>query len=253
MTASFGIGYHEQPPPPRLADWVECLWWNRAADEPPADQGRILPDGRIDLVWTTALGVLVAGPQTRFLMRPFAPPFLAVGARFRPGAGAAVLGLPASELLDAHVALDAVDARLASLLEKRLALTRTPAETFTALGDVLARRCADLDPPDPLVRAVVSALARGRTSVSNLAHSAGISERQLQRRFRATVGYGPKKLQRVLRFQRVVIGLARDSGGGWNLAGQAARAGYSDQAHLTRESRELSGLTPAQLVNRLGA
>jgi AraC-like DNA-binding protein len=253
MTAGFTIGYHEQAPPLRLADWVERLWWNRAADEPSADRGRILPDGRIDLVWTTALGALVAGPQTRFLMRPFAPPFLAVGARFRPGAGAAVLGLPASELLDAHVPLDAVDARLAAVLDERLASTRTPAEAFTAFGEALAWRCADLDPPDPLVRAVVAALARGRTRVSSLAHSAGISERQLQRRFRATVGYGPKTLQRVLRFQQVVIGLVRDSGGGWNLAGHAARAGYSDQAHLTRESRELSGLTPAQLVSWLGA
>ncbi len=39
----------------------------------------------------------------------------------------------------------------------------------------------------------------------------GVSERQLRRRFEDAVGYGPKTLARVLRFQRF---LALASGGG---------------------------------------
>jgi AraC-like DNA-binding protein len=218
-----------------LADWVECLWWRRVDGEERAEPGRILPDGRIDLVWTPAVGMLVAGPQTRFLTRPFAPPFIAVGARFHPGAG------------------DAIDAELASVLEDRLGTVQTAAEALTTFAGALARRCTDLDSPDPLIRAVVAALTLEGTRVSELAGAAGISERQLRRRFRASVGYGPKTLQRVLRFQRLVHELAGSTGRTGDLARCAVASGYADQAHLTRECRELSGFTPVQVVRSLAA
>lgn len=253
MASTFAVGYHELPPPAGLADWVERLWWRRVDSQEHPEPGRILPDGRIDLVWTPAVGMLVAGPQTRFLTRPFAPPFIAVGARFHPGAGAAVLGVAASELRDAHVPLGAIDAELASVLADRLGTVQTPAEALTAFAAALARRCRDLHSPDPLVRAVVAALTHEGTRVSELARAAAISERQLRRRFRASVGYGPKTLQRVLRFQRVVHELAGGTVGAGDLARYAVAIGYADQAHLTRECRELSGFTPVQFVQSLAA
>lgn len=83
--------------------------------------------------------------------------------------------------------------------------------------------------------------------VSKVAWDLGISERQLHRRCVAAVGYGPVLLRRVLRFRRVVSQI--DAGGALDdLAGLAAAAGYADQAHLTRESRELAGLPPAALA-----
>jgi transcriptional regulator GlxA family with amidase domain len=71
-----------------------------------------------------------------------------------------------------------------------------------------------------------------------------VSERELQRRFIEHVGYGPKTLHRVLRFQRF---LRQAASAQVDLAGAAALAGYADQAHLGRETRRLAGLTPRQL------
>ena len=71
--------------------------------------------------------------------------------------------------------------------------------------------------------------------------------RQLRRRFHAAVGYGPKTLQRVCRFQRFVREVD-EAGGRCDLALTAAEAGYADQSHLTRDCVELSGLTPAALA-----
>jgi len=71
-----------------------------------------------------------------------------------------------------------------------------------------------------------------------------LSERQLRRRFLDAVGYGPKTLARILRFQRF-LALAKP---GENLAALAYEAGYADQAHLTRECRRLGARTPAELV-----
>jgi hypothetical protein len=67
-----------------------------------------------------------------------------------------------------------------------------------------------------------------------------VSERRLRRRFVQAVGYGPATYLRVSRFQRAVALAPRTPG----LAALAAAAGYSDQAHLSRDCRALTGLTP---------
>ena len=69
-------------------------------------------------------------------------------------------------------------------------------------------------------------------------------ERALQRRFAQDVGYGPKVLQRVLRFQRFMRELAAPR---VELARAGLLAGYADQSHLSRETRRLAGLSPRQL------
>jgi AraC-like DNA-binding protein len=75
-----------------------------------------------------------------------------------------------------------------------------------------------------------------------------VSERSLLRHTRAAFGYGPKFLQRVLRFQNF-LGLLRQAEGPY-LASLALDAGYADQAHLSRESVELSGFTPTALLRQ---
>jgi methylphosphotriester-DNA--protein-cysteine methyltransferase len=86
---------------------------------------------------------------------------------------------------------------------------------------------------DPLVRAAASGTRRS---------AIGIGDRQLRRRFLDAVGYGPKTLERILRFQRFLM-LEGD-----DLARLALEAGYADQAHLTRECTRLAGLPPAALL-----
>jgi transcriptional regulator GlxA family with amidase domain len=128
---------------------------------------------------------------------------------------------------------------------------RSPAAALASLSALLVARRSALAAPDPLVCAAVAALGAGPVRVAELARRAWISERQLQRRFHAHVGYGPRTLHRVLRFQRTLHGLGRAPAAEGALAQLAAETGYADQAHLTREVRTLSGLTPARLRERL--
>ncbi|MEV5718428.1 DUF6597 domain-containing transcriptional factor [Amycolatopsis mediterranei] len=76
--------------------------------------------------------------------------------------------------------------------------------------------------------------------VEDPALSAAVSARWLRRRFVQAVGYGPATYLRVSRFQRAVALAPHVSG----LAALAAAAGYADQAHLSRDCRALTGLTP---------
>src|SRR6516165_1156270 len=105
--------------------------------------------------------------------------------------------------------------------------------------------------PDPEVARAAALLRDPATRTEDVADDVGLSVRQLRRRCHAAAGYGPKTLQRVLRFQRFVRMLDAAAPPP-DLASAAALAGYADQAHLTRECAALSGLTPAALARVRG-
>jgi transcriptional regulator GlxA family with amidase domain len=115
----------------------------------------------------------------------------------------------------------------------------------------LAGRLGDAAAPDPLVAAAVAWLERDPAAaarVGALGPAVGLGERQLRRRFLAGVGYGPKTLARVLRFQRLLALLQAGPAGRPSLAEAAFRSGYADQAHMTAECTRLAGRSPAALV-----
>ena len=106
-----------------------------------------------------------------------------------------------------------------------------------------------MDEPDRLVLAATRVLGGPGRRVRVVGKRVGLSDRQLLRRFRAAVGYGPKTLDRVLRFQRFLARGRAVAGGEDSLARLAAELGYADQAHLTRACVDLSGLTPRALAH----
>lgn len=260
MTAT----YRELPPPAALAQRVACLWWRdpgavpeepvpATAGEPPAGHV-VLPDGCIDLVWSAGT-LLVAGPDTG--PAPVAASAeVAVGIRFRPGAGPAVLGESALALRDRRVPVVDLWGREGRDLQERTAEPEGAIARLELLVDVVERRIAAGDGRasaggDPLVSAAVTALGGGGTAIGELAAALAISERQLRRRFHDHVGYGPKTLDRVLRLQRFLAAVAADDPASpTTLAALAAEAGYADQAHLAREARALTGDTATALAAR---
>jgi AraC-like DNA-binding protein len=203
---------------------IACLWTRDP--EPAARVHRIVPDACVDIVWTGER-LIVAGPATGPAMSDLPAGSAAYGVRFRVGAAGAALGLPAAELLDASVALGDIWAD-AERIEEAAA-----AGGLAALAGAVQRRIAGRE-PDRAVRAAAAGA------------DVGLTDRQLRRRFAAAVGYGPKTLDRVLRFQRF-LAHARAPGAP-PLAELAFDAGYADQAHLTRECSRLAGLPPAALL-----
>lgn len=221
--------YCEFEPPAALRDVVSCFWIRTSVD---VGDVNILPDGCADVVWRRGRGVFVVGPDTSAKRFRSAADDVLVGMRFLPGAGGGMLGLPLDQLRDQRVDAADVDARLE--IDPDLA----PADVPGQMAAAVAGR-----PSDMLVRAAVRQL--DRHDVRAVARELTISERHLRRRFHAAVGYGPQTFARVRRFRRFVH--AVDAGRA-DLAALAFDAGYADQAHLTRETRRLAGVTPAELV-----
>jgi AraC-like DNA-binding protein len=239
--------YREDGPSESLRDVVVCTWTRAPASATAErlDPDVILPDGCIDLVWDGE-SVFVAGPDTGPVrLDPSAARRAHAGVRFRPGAAPAFLSAPASALLDQRVPLEELwGASAARSLSDRLAASASRRHAVACLEAAVLEHASA--PVDDLASAAVRAIARVPSDrVDALAARLGVSERTLHRRVGAAVGYGPKVLQRVVRFRRfLALAPRRDLG----LADLAHAVGYADQAHLTRECRALGGRTPAELV-----
>jgi AraC-like DNA-binding protein len=240
------MAYRELPPPGARAPHVACLWMRDP--EPRPRVHRVVPDACADIVWVAGERLVVAGPATGPVLSSVPAGVAAVGVRFRVGAAGGALGLPARELVDLTVSLEDVWGPAGAELAERLAAAPHAHVALAQLTAAVVRRLPERDRLDPLVRAAAVRAARPGVAVEALGSSVGLGERQLRRRFADAVGYGPKTLQRVLRFQRFLAIAQRED----DLATVAFAAGYADQAHLTRECRRLAGLPPAALL-RAGA
>jgi AraC-like DNA-binding protein len=236
------LSYREQAPPAVLVPWLACTWVRRDGGRGPT---RVIPDGCIDIVWTQGAGAHVVGPNTTAFLVALGAGVSVVGARMRPGAAPALLGVDAAALRDGRLALAEVWQDDGRRLEERLEATGGAGPQCVALlRDAIGARALRSGLPDPLVGAAVDRLGDPGARVETLGHEIGVSARQLRRRFEAAVGYGPKRLARVLRLAR-----ARDAArGGESLALAAAAAGYADQAHFAHECRALAGVSPTTLL-----
>jgi AraC-like DNA-binding protein len=238
-------GYREQPPPAGLLPSVACLWARVVG--PGADAvAAVLPDACVDLIWEQGHGLFVAGPDIGPVpsVTPAGTVFAAV--RFAPGAAGPALGLPMSELLNQRVDAADLGTRPGAELARALPGSLDPAQALAVLARMAGAMTAE-GPADPLAAHAARMLRRPGARAEGVAERLEISERQLRRRCQAAVGYGPATLRRVLRFRRFVAWADAGAPGG-DLASAAARLGYADQAHLTRECASLAGLTPATLL-----
>ena len=239
-------GYREWLPPVGLRDSVACYWVRVSPPEKVPSLASVLPDGCTDLIWQSGRGAFIAGPDTGPAPTQTPAGTVLVGARFWPGAGGPALGVPLAELRDQRVDVADCLPQLASRLPADLAPEDALATITTACQQLVAA-----GPPDALVRHATALLADRQSTVAELSSELALSERQLRRRFDDTVGYGPKTLQRVLRFRKVLAQLADRPEP--DLATIAVDFGYSDQAHLTRETTRLAGMPPGALARNLHA
>jgi AraC-like DNA-binding protein len=201
----------------------------------------VLPDGCIDVVWSSSAGTWVVGANTTAFRSPVAPGEHVIGARMRPGGAPALLGLQAELLLDERPSADAVLGGTGARLAEELDAAGDP---LALLGAWLQQRAERAREPDGLVTETARRLDETGVSVAGLAGDLGVSERALRRRVRTAVGYGPKRLARVLRLTRA-LAAAR---AGEDLARAAFDAGYADQAHFSTDCRELAGISPRALL-----
>ncbi len=249
--------YREVLPDRRLRHAIKCYWFLSGLIE-PQEHDRILPDGCCELIFhcgdrfTQQLGAqqleqpraLLIGPTTRAVVVRPGRMVDVIGVRFRPGGAVLMGGAPALELRDR--ALDAYDAgiRWSPDLLERLTDAHCDQDRTAVLDGVFGHQFGRTQ-LDQRMLALQYCIVAGGGEVRTrfLAEAAGLSTRQLQRRFLQATGVPPKLLSRLVRLQRA---LAVGQQPGTTLASVAAAAGYADQAHFTRDFREFAGVSPSE-------
>jgi AraC-like DNA-binding protein len=251
VLAKMAGDYREAPPAPPLREHFRCVWMHAT----PADRATpivVVPDGCVDLLWLEG-GLFIAGPDIEAALPELVPGTTVIGLRFRSGAAVRWLRVPMSDIVGRRVDLRALWGRKAVRLVEDIGAAEAPAAILDRLQSGLARLAPAIDPPARDMAMVFQSLGKGageaRSTMAHILDRLDISERSLRRRCHEVFGYGPKRLDRILRFQRF-LRLARGAPAA-DLATLALAAGYADQAHLGREVRRLSALSPATVVRQL--
>lgn len=244
---------------PALRPFVEALWLHEKGQRrPSADREWVLPTGTMHLVLRLdgpglrlyrdaedASGfevghAIVGGARARPYLRDVSQPVASIGAQLRPGAARLLFGVPAHELADRHTRLDDLLGNEARFLAERLSEAREPSRKLAIFETFLASKLAGKE-LDPIVAHALARFEEG-APLTAIVEESGYSHRHFIARFRRAVGLPPKLHARVLRFQRALRQMKTSA----SLLRVALDAGYSDQAHFTREFRELSGLSPSR-------
>jgi AraC-like DNA-binding protein len=244
--AADGASWYEPVAPPgELGAALVTGWTMRAG-------GRLslVPDGCVEVLWIDNGTAWLCGPETAAWSFELPPGTGAVGLRFRPGWAGGVFGLTVGEVRNRRVALaDVLGARAARYLVEEVGGSAEP-DRLAALARYGRGWLAGAREPDPVTATISAMLAvHPGTPVAALAEATGRGGRQLHRRCVAAFGYGPATLRRILRLQRF-LALARDPRRRVGLAGLAVAAGYTDQPHLSRDCRNIAGVSPAELAGR---
>ncbi|MCB0579836.1 MAG: AraC family transcriptional regulator [Phaeodactylibacter sp.] len=250
----------EYLPSPSLRPYVELFWegqFNTVNAQLLAQ--KVLPNGYLEaIIHLSDLHCELPGggayaPSSDYTLiglfaRPYEVHFKGLvrvfGIRFKPEGLLPALGVPAAEARDGFIDMEAFTGRPFRELCSRLRAAGQPRERI-ALSEAFLQKKLERHASELyyLNRAAEMIRRRkGLVSMDELAASAYISPRQLEREFKRKIGLTPKRYMRLARLNEVNRLLEKNSSLG--LADIAYETGYADQAHFIRDFKHFTGEKP---------
>lgn len=250
-------------PCPPLAPYIDFFGYWQRDDDGESHRSRALPRGaataiidvsprqRVDFYaadGTTRLDVgtaFVAGAGSVSYVTQMDPAQTVLTIHFRSGGAVPFLAGPLSDLENACVGVTDIWGRDGSALHGRLIEASSVRRRIALLEDFLLS-CMRLRHPG--LTMVLDAVERHPAMrVADAGALLGVSPKRLIALFRAEVGVAPKTYLRIRRFQAALRRLDSGTGRGAEIASDL---GYFDQAHLVREFRSFTAMTPTQYAQR---
>lgn len=208
------------------------------------DPIRQTPDGAAEAV-VADTGFLI-GPHDRPIVNEPLGQTYCVGIVTTPVGCRPALGLAPAALRGRVVGLLTVWPR-AVAVRWALLNCQTPDEALDLLSATLNRpEPFDVKAFERCEAAVAMVSVEPTRPVGDIAAELGVSHGHLDRQFTDQVGLSPRTLARILRVRQLLETIDVHGSVGW--AGKAAELGWSDQAHLIRDFKRHTGVTPSEYV-----
>jgi len=224
--------YKEYDSPDITSDFLDKIWFS----DHKSKTKLILPDNCTDIIipLNGDREPYFVGPMTTFITHNSGPDERLLGLRFKPGCSAALIREDISCLADRSVDLSAVRKLSCEPIIDHLDKSRTIPYEF--ISGLLLSLFSDFT-QDSHVAESISLLKQtaGNIRIEELARRIGISRRMLEKKFKRCLGKTPKRFAQIERFNYLV----HDGGGIFD-------TGYTDQSHMIKEFKMLSGLTPTE-------
>ncbi len=255
------MAYIEYSPCDELKKYVECFWTQIISASDLLTNSRtdkIVPDGCMDILFhlssenesVSVSSALVIGTMTEAIeVQRDVSQILAV--RFHPGGAIPFLKIKASEVKDTAIELSSIFGDRISQLLDLISSQDSMLGRKTLLEKFLLKTLSQSKCKNVVLPSQFLAQSEELPTVDQIVNFFGKSSRQIERLFHAHVGIGPKMFLRVKRFQSVDRWLRNKNRIQNDLiwSDVAVKHGYFDQAHLIRDCKEFTGLTPDNYRN----
>lgn len=258
------MNYQTFQPHPDLASVISCYWSLEVPASDNPQRQRIIPDGKIEMVFIFGDDIKRYTTENGFILQPrafvlgqimesfYVEPTGYVDSfsiSFYPYGFANFIEAPIATLANKETPIERLFGKEAAKnLVHEMVQTRDTKARIAIAEKFLLQRLGKTSTIDTIVKSTVEALlaTKGNTSISNILKENPSKRRQLERKFSEQVGISPKQLGKVIRLQSALKLLLSEENE--NLTKIAYETEYYDQAHFIKDFKEFTGISPKEFL-----
>jgi AraC-like DNA-binding protein len=251
--------YRELKPTNALAPFIKCFWYLER-DYKQFGPGEVIwAKGDVELLFHFGARYInskneiiscsfLIGPLTNYINLTSFGNIRLVGARFHPGGFAPFFRISMNSLRNQIVPLSDLIGRNAEILEERL-FEASLEDSISVLQHFLLEKLHTVSyhPISELAKWVEK--ENGMVPLQNIEQLTGLSLRQIERKFNEFVGFSPKKMATIYRFNAAREHLRKHPE--MDVMDLAFHYGYYDYSHFSKDFRKYLGITPIEFKNSM--
>ncbi len=259
------MNYQTFLPSKSLESLIKCYWTLESPKEENPQKQTIIPDGCMEMIFHMGNlykqylknGDSIIQPRS-FVIGQLTQPLeiestgetSIFSVRFYPIGFLPFATIQMKEMENTAVSLKILFGKEGQEIEQKITNSGSTLERINLIETFLLDRLADTKTIDIKIKSSVNKIlmANGQLSIDELSKQININQRQLQRKFSATVGMSPKQLSKIVRLQATLKMLLNKQF--TNLTSLAYQGEYYDQAHFIKDFKEFTGLTPKDFYSK---
>lgn len=256
------ITYKEYQPSEALTPFVECYWMHSFEGAPGEESPvqRCLPLGMLEVLihvddaiadilhngkWIPLPRAFFHGIYNEPVYWKIAGAGRIFGIRFKPEAFSQLYDVAAASVFCKFVALESFFGQQFDPLPES-AYGKDNDAVIANADAFIAKRAEHMHKRRNYIVEAANLIrnARGNISIAEVSSALSVSQRQLQRSFKDTMGTSPKSYMRIMRFRNALASIGNER----EWTDITYDLGYADQPHFIREFKEFAGDVPKAVI-----